>query len=331
MIRFLIAAALALAAAPGLAQQGDWRHAESGVSIPREFGDLRVGDEREFGDAGRFDVIVQLGSDREPATLYVYRSAYPNPALWFDRVRTAMNENVGAQGVAAAPRAITLGGAPSPNALREEFDLPAGGQWRATSVAIIQAGEWIVKARVTSATLDRAGVAERMDRLLAALRFATPLPAPHPLRVPVPCADNPTLGGNAIRRDDGRAVASVNGVAVYAEARGHGGLAADPGAWCRARSDIPPQYGTAYRRLDGSEWIVLVSDSGRAVSARVLQPTLPGLPENSAASFASLPQSTRVVNLFDGLPDIGRTFVEAVPVVSGQSRGMAEISVGPDE
>ena len=330
MIRALIAAALALAAAPALAQQGDWRHAESGVSIPRQIGDLRVHDEREFGGAGRFDVVLQLGSDPEPVTLYVYRSAYPNPALWFDRVRTAMNANVSAQSVQAAPRAVTIGGAPAPNALREEFDLPAGGRWRATAVAIVQAGEWIVKARVTSATLDRAGVGVRMDRLLEALRFARPLPAPHPLRVPAPCNDNPALSGGVMRdgREDGVAAASVTGVIEFAEARGNRGLAADPSAWCRAQTDIPLQYGTAYRRNDGGEWIVLVSDSGRAISARTLTPAAS---VRGAATFVSMPQATRVVNLFDGLPDIGRAFMEAVPVMAGQAPGLAEISVRPNE
>ena len=150
---------------------------------------MRVGEETEFGGAGRYDVVVQLGEATEPATLYVYRSAYPNPALWFDRVRTAMNRNVNAGGVQAEPRAITLGGAPAANGLREEFDLPAGGQWRATAVAIVQAGEWIVKARITSATLDRAGVGARMDaaarraalrrvRCPRRIRCACPRPAP---------------------------------------------------------------------------------------------------------------------------------------------------------
>lgn len=328
MIRIMIAAALGFAAVPAAAQQRDWRHAESGVSLPREIGDLRVGQEQEFGGAGRYDVVLQLGEGQEPATLYVYRSAYPNPALWFDRVRTAMNTTVGATGVQAQPRTFTLGGAASPNGLREEFDLPQGGQWRSTAVAIIQAGEWIVKARVTSATMDRSGVAARMDRLLAALRFANPIPAPNPLRVPAACADDPEMTGAPLQngREEARAAASVIGVAVFAEARGHGGLATDPGAWCRAQTDIPAQYGTAYRRLTGGEWVVLISDSGRTVSARSLDPALP----RAVATFVNLPMSTRVVNLFDGLPPIGRSFIEAVPVISGQSRGIAEISVGRD-
>ena len=144
----------------------------------------------------RSDVIIQLaGSDRELVTLYVYRSAFPGAALWFERTRFAMRANLGAPTDAVAPRSFTLGAGTAPNGLREEIDLPAGGRWRATTVAIAQYGEWMVKARITSSEADAAALARRMDLLLAALRFPAAAPAAHPLTVPTPCTDANAMRG----------------------------------------------------------------------------------------------------------------------------------------
>jgi hypothetical protein len=324
MFRILTTSVLLALAAPAMAQ-GDWRHAQSGITVPGAAGDLRRGEPRDLSGGGGHDVMIQFGTDAEPATLYLYRSAYPNPALWFERTRLAMNTNVNSGAAGAAPRPFTLGAGAVPNGLREEIELPAGGRFRTTAVAIGQLDEWIVKVRVTSPSLDRAGIAARMDALLAALRLPSTRAAAHPLRLPAPCTDGRRLNGRPTRgdRDEAVAAASVVGMLELAEARGFGGLAAEPDAWCRETDGPPSQLGSAYRRRDGTAWVALVGDSGMAVSGRSLAPAGEG-----AATFTSTARSTRVAEVYDALPDLMAAINAAAPVLIGRSPGLAEISVG---
>ncbi|HEX8193109.1 MAG TPA: hypothetical protein VF552_09430 [Allosphingosinicella sp.] len=323
---YLFAAAIAampLAAAPAAAQGANWRHEATGISLPRSIGDMSLSREQDASGGRGNDVILQYGIEGTVVTVYVYRSAYPNAAMWFERTRLAMNQHVGADAVAAAPRSFTLGGASAPNGLREEIALPGG---RATGVAIAQIGPWMVKLRVTSERLDRAAVAERIDRLLAAFRFANPAPAPHPLTVPAPCGSGERMRGERLRNLNERnlAAASVVGLVALGHARAAGGgLAAEPSLWCRVtQTGLPVQYGSLYRLREGSGWVALVGDSGRAAAA--LPNLVPG--DVRAVLFASTPSSTQVVAAYDGMPDPDQAIPVALPVVVGQTQGVVELS-----
>jgi hypothetical protein len=325
MIRYVVAILVALAAlaAPAEAQER-WRHQDSGISLPRRVGEMRLSQEQDASGGGNYDVILQYGDGNTPVTVYVYRSAYPNAAMWFERVRLAMNEHVGTGG-AVAPRSFTLGGASAPNGLREETTMRGG----ATGVALAQIGEWIVKLRVSSSRLDQAGVAARIDQLLAAFEFARPTPAPLPLAVPGACEGGLPMRGERIGDVSSEALAGAAafGIVGYAQARGRSGLAAEPGLWCRVtRSELPPRYGTLYRRRDGTGWVALFGDSGRAAAA--WPSDVPG--ERVAYLWASTPASTQVVALYDALPDPNQALAIALPVVVGQGRGLVEIGTeGP--
>jgi hypothetical protein len=327
MKKFLFAAALASAAltaswaAPAAAQGESWRHAESGISLPRSVGDMDLSREQDASGGGNYDVVLQYGDAETPVTVYVYRSAFPNAAMWFERTRHAMNIGVGAGTAPANPRSFTLGGASAPNGLREEISLEGG---RAAGVAIAQVGQWMVKVRITSSRHDREAVAARMDRLLAALQFGRPAAAAHPLTVPAPCDGDVRMRGDRIRNVDERvlATASVWGLLGYGEARGMSGLAAEPAQWCRVTStQLPAQFVSLYRHRDGTRWVALVGDAGRAVSVSPVD--VPG--DVRAVLFASGPASTQVVAAYDGLPNADQAVQVALPVVVGQARGIAEI------
>ena len=319
-MRMLVATVCAaLAWATPAAAQENWSHAASGVSVARGIGDMQLNREQDASGSGH-DVILQYGSGPTAVTLYVYRSAYPNAALWFERTRLAMNAHVGSPERGVDPRPITVGGASAPNGLREDIAIP-GGQMRATSVAIVQVGEWIVKARVSSSQLDLAGVAERMDRLIGALRFEL-MPAPHPLRVPPVCADERRMDGAGIDRSRQAVAAAVAaGSAVADQARGRSGLAADPAAWCRVAAELPAQYGAVYRDAAGSAWVALIGDSGRAVSGVRLAEG----GDVGAATYVSTPGAVAVAGLYRDLPDPDAGLIAALPIVVGQQRGLAEI------
>ena len=323
MKTYLFAALIAASAfaTPAAAQGNRWRHQDSGISLPRSIGGMNLSREQDASGGGGHDVILRYAQGEDPITVSVYRASYPNAAIWFERVRIAMNMLAGAAGQAANPRTFTLGGGQAPNGLREEIALPAGG---ATGVAIAQAGEWLVKVRITSSTLSSAALAERMDRIIAAVQFARPVPAPHPLVVPGPCGDGTPMRGRRIGNVDTQmhARASVFGLVAFGEARGMRGLAAEPAAWCRiTNSAVPAQYGSIYRRRDGDGWVALLGDAGRSAAAGPID--LPG--EARAGLYVNAPASTQVVAVYDGMPDPGEAVPVALPVVLDQARGIAEI------
>ncbi|MFN3943954.1 MAG: hypothetical protein ACK4K7_03365 [Allosphingosinicella sp.] len=322
----IVAAALLGAAwtAPAIAQQVDWRHPQSGIRLEGDLGGMQPSRERDLSDGAGLDVYFQLGTNDEMVTFYVYRSAYPNAALWYERTRHAMALNVGSGSVSAEPRQMSLGGA-NVNGLREEFDLPAGGPFRSTAVAIAHAGEWMVKIRISSASLGREEVAAKMDRLIAAVRLPEDAPtAARPLTVPAPCASSTESKARQRQRPSSSqvAAAAVGGIEVLAEARGHGGLAAEPSAWCRVASNLPTQIVSAYRHQQTGAWVVLVGDSGRAVAARALEPG-----GRNAAVYVSSARSTGVAGLYDGLPGVDEAVAAAIPVVAGQAPPLAEVSL----
>lgn len=319
MFRTWRAPALALAltfAMPSPASAQAWRHQPSGISLSTLPDGFRVGRENDNRRDGS-DVILQLGSDEEPATLYVYRSAYPGAAIWFERTRLAMRANVGAPTANVAPRSFTLGAATAPNGLREEIEIP-GGRWRATAVAIVQYGEWMVKARLTSSSGDAASVGRRMDALLGALRFPAAAPAARPLVVPAPCGESRDMNGRARARSSEDAVmAGIMLVGVHAQARGRDGLVANPEAWCRATSRHPATLVSLYRRRDGGAWVALISDSGVAAGAEAF--------DDKAMAFAASPSSTIAMQMFSGVPAPDSTIEAAIPYLVGRAQGMASV------
>lgn len=316
MVRLLLA--LFALAVPSLANAQVWRHDASGISLSALPDGMQLGRASDNRGDGS-DVYAQLaGSDRELVTLYVYRSAFPGAAIWFERTRLAMRANVGAPTDAVAPRSFTLGEATAPNGLREEIDLPAGGRWRATTVAIAQYGEWMVKARITSSEADAAALGRRMDLLLAALRFPAAAPAAHPLTVPSPCTDANTMRGRA-RAPSGEdsAMAGLMLVGAHAQARGNAGLVANPSAWCRDRSAHPEEVISLYRRRDGLGWVALLGDSGVAIGSEAI--------DEKAMTFAATPSATIFVQMFDGMPAPDGAIETAAPYAVGRAQGSASV------
>lgn len=331
MYKLVFVLSLVSAATALHAQADGWTHDKSGVSLPGRVDDMARGTSRDLSNGASLDVMTQYGSDLEPVTVYAYRSAYPNAALWFERTRIAMKTNVGQFEEGAAPRSFVLAGSPAPNGLREEYTLPAGGPWKATAVAMAQVGEWMVKARITSTSLDKAGVAAKMDRLLAAFRFARPAATAHPLVAPVTCDREVKLKGKLVRRKDdaGTAMALVQAIVPYSQARGNrSGLAVEPDKWCRARTALPEAQVTVYRQREGAAWVALLGDAGRSIAAYSLE-AFQG-PVNVAV-YSSDVSATRLAALYQGLPDPEKAVLQALPVAIGAAPGLGSLSTNEKE
>lgn len=318
-------AALWAALAPGAAQAERWRHRQSEIEIPDLPGGFDRGREIDNRRDGS-DVIVQLGSDNEPVTLYVYRAAFPNPALWFERVRHAVNVNVDAKGTNVEPRVFTLGDSPAPNGLREEIALPPSANYRTSAVAIAQYGEWLVKVRITSRSLGVEQVRARMDRLLAAIRLPGPVPTPARLVIPGLCPASPRRLEALPLRDSGLAAQAAGGLRAVDElARGRGGLAVDADAWCRVTDlGLPSQYATLYRRRDDEAWVALFSDSGIAVVGIPID-----LPDAAGGgSFVATSSMTGLVEIFNRMPAPELAIPNALPVLTGTREPVTRLAAG---
>ncbi len=324
----LLAGVLLCLVAPAAANAADLTHAATGITVPEKIGDMRLGEQRDLSGGKALDLMIQYGSETEPVTLYIYRAAFPNPALWFERTRHAMKLNVGLDTKGVAPRSFTLGGAPAPNGLREEAALNGVGPWQATAIAMAQAGEWMIKARITSQSLDKDGVAAKMDRLLGAIQFAKAPTSALPLVVPGGCENDASYAGKPREddRDKGLAAGMISGIAALSMSRGQTGLAADPNGWCRARSQHPAEHISLYRQRSGSGWVALLGDAGRAV---IGLPFEPATKTKGAAVLSSNPASVQIVGLFDGPPPPDSSVLASLPVVMGTQRGMVEIGFDP--
>jgi hypothetical protein len=300
---------------PAFAQM--WRHQQSGIAIRELPEGLRLGQVRQLATDGS-DVVVTLGREGDAVTLFIYRAAYPNPALWFERARSALNRSLLVTAGRVDARPFTLGPAAAPNGLREEIDLPAGARAKSTAVAIAQHGEWLVKLRITSLSDNGQRLRERMDELIAALAVPPQAQAPLPLRVPSACSNTPALAGRPIESPDPARLrpARETAQAVAREARARGGPAAAPGQWCRATTTLPPDLVSVFRRLDGKGWVVLFGDSGQAVSGQQ-HAGAPG-----AAVYGSMPSGTVLAAIYDSLPAPEAAVEAALPFASGRQRGI---------
>lgn len=319
---------LALALATGMAAQpawADWTHERSGITIPDVIGDMKRGDTRDTTGTGS-DVMLQYGSGPTLVTVYVYQSAFPNPALWYRRTLTAMGSALGTFDAANAARDFTIANAPRPNARRAAFDLWST-KYKATAVAFAQVNHWMVKIRITSETLDRAGVDARMDELLGAIRFDRPAIDPVPLTVPAPCDADISFTGKplddkAVRKLIGPAL--VTGMMVDGDARGHRGLAREPEKWCETKSGLPATVVSTFRQREGLDFVVLLGDAGLAVESR---PVDVDRHPSRIALYGSNTVDTKLIWIFDAMPDVTQGTMAAVAVLSGKSQSLGASAV----
>lgn len=322
MFQFAAAAiALSIVAVPAAAQ---WRHERSGVTLPDTIGDLRRGAERQIAQDGS-DTIIQYGTDDEPVTLYVYRASFPNPALWFDRTLAAMRTNVGSFDT-PTPQPFTLGTGTAPNGLRAAFPV-TGQRWKATAVAIAQHGEWLVKARATSSTLDAAGTARRLDALLGAVTFANVQRAALPLTDPAPCTAAASFSGKQKSSAELRAAGAVMGIVSFGSARGIGtGPAAEPAKWCRQALDGPmASAASLYRSLDGKAWTMLLGDAGMAASAY----DFGDMRQQGAGVYFTRTGPAMLAETYDALPPAELGAGAALAVLAGQKPALVTVGSGP--
>lgn len=227
---------------------------------------------------------------------------------------------------AAPPRTFSLGMSTA-NGIRSEVNLSGNPPWKSTGLAIAQSGEWLVKIRATSQTLDAGNLARRIDTVLNGMRLPKNELGSLPLTLPAQSGSGTRFAGKQIKTvDDSRkAGAAGAGMMIFAHSAGIAGLAAEPQNWCRAGS-VAGSDAAFYRSLDGNMWVALPTDAGVAISAQML----PGPAGPGAATYVSEPGGTVLTAIYDALPDPATALVQSTAVMEGRDQALAAITTRKD-
>jgi hypothetical protein len=220
----------------------------------------------------------------EAVTIYVFRSTYPNAALWFERADAIIKRVWTSKGLGDSGKISTFsfGGSPVPNGMQRTYAM--SGPNKSTSIAVIQIGQWLVKIRSTSTSLDVPSQEARMTRIIGALKTSDPIKTANPLTLPEDCAGGShsvfdTLGSKVIAKPKGEAILMAGMVALTVAADAAGGpdsVAIVPEKYCRGAllgGDIAALYWRKDEKAKG--WTMLLADSGRSMSG-VPMPILDG-------------------------------------------------------
>ena len=161
--------ALAEPATVEIAENADWSHQWTAMRFPAQWGDFSRQQIVQFQD--RESDISARYSDAAGTVLsiYIYRPGFASAPIWHDRALVAMGADdvmFGTDGV-LGKRTATF----APNGSEIESGLltvlTSNGDFRSTGLGIYQAGEWLVKLRLSSRRLDPEGLEELLRKVLS--------------------------------------------------------------------------------------------------------------------------------------------------------------------
>lgn len=323
MIRMALTAAV-IAILPGVAR-ADWVHKPTGLRVPDRIGDdLSKGETRDASGGEQANIWVQYGTGDDAATLYVYRSAYPDAGLWFHRTETAMRGNVGLAGDSPPPTELKLFGAAVPNALRQTYALDSAAKgYRSTALMIVNHGEWLLKIRLSSKSLDAGALGERLDRFAASMRIDSAETGSIAHVADCTAAPSPAIATPVTDRDEQMRTLVEGGTIAQMAARGSTGLAKNETNWCRESNAALAPIATLYRAKGGSDWIMLIGDSG--VAATTASTFIETKPKRSGL-FLQTPTSTALIGAFEQPPAVDVAIRDYLgPVLSGRRQPIASV------
>lgn len=294
-----------------------WKHAETGIiargtmlGLPR----TSISDSTE----NERDVALQFeDADRATSlTYYIFHPAELSVPMWFDRARTQIELRdifggvtpATAEPVAFAPPRSTVSAA-----LRQVF-ATARGPVRATGLAVLPIGEWLVAIRLSSVALDPAALDTKLGEAIAALDWPANATQPTIVAVPIHACSSTLTFKKAKLLKPSMMQALLGGAGALA-AKDH--KEANPVTWCR-NGEATSDYGvyradeqkTAYTLAIGDSGRVatvggglggLLGDGGYEVSFRDLDGSTSTFP-----SFDRLPQPPQLLSLVSGSAPVSR-------------------------
>lgn len=318
---FLLALMLAT---PALAQNGPqpikaplnkpYRHSFSKLVLPPVLGGLPRESITAFvPETPDLDMATEYRSadGSEDITVYVSRVASGAMPIWFDQARHAIESRSNVYGTVLpleAPVSFIPPGRANAAGLAIAFS--PGIAWKSTALAMAPLGEWMVKIRYSSKTLDAAAMRTRIEQLFGELGWPAKLdPAPDAALTKV-CAD-PILFDDKAKDapQDGASVLLNSLFTQVGSDIAKKDKDAQPVTWC-----VDPGWqmkGRIYRPNGAKDqYLVTIDDGGIAVT---VSPDfqLPGDDKGKPATPAwgvHLVLLDRTINYRsqDGLPGPGR-------------------------
>ena len=247
-----------------------YRFRHSRLAVPAVLdGVPRVGIE-QFG-SDELDVFARYERGTDMITVYVYRQVSGAVPVWFDRARAsieARSELFGTVTPTVAPVAFTPPGQTTASGLIGAWSI-SKPPYRGTALALLPMGDWLVKVRYSSQTLDGPAVAARMPALLDALDWPRTVAAAAPAAPVTDCTTPLAYPVTAQVVRDEQALSSsaltsslFSAALTRAEAKGKSEMPAP--VWCRDTG--PVQLGGVYRPGSATDrYLLAFSDAGRGV------------------------------------------------------------------
>jgi hypothetical protein len=266
LLAVILVASVAARDLPVPADKG-WQHARTGLILPARLDGLartRLSDNTQ----GEYDVLAEFADpDRSViATLYVYQPAIDDVAMWFERSRAQIQQRDvygGVEATTAEPVAFAPPGASgAPSALRQTFR--AERAYKSTALAMMPLGRWLIAVRLSATKLDTGALDERLTRLIAAIRWPSPLPDA-PVLHPIPACPAALAFDHAkvVKTQGADVLMTLLGASIASDPKVH--HEEKPVAWCLD----PATTRTAgiYRSIDGAKgYVIALQDAGRTVS-----------------------------------------------------------------
>lgn len=277
----LIAAILIASAMPALAQtkpaplttktDKPFKHDNSGITLPVTLLGFPRNEGQEYVKP-QLDVAFRYfpADTSEEVSVYIYRVTSGVPSLWFDVSSASIEQrqSFGRKTRFDMPLAFTPPGQSTASALKAAWTL-SDAPYRSTALAIVPVGEWLVKIRYSSTTLETASLVRRLDEVIAAIGW------------PATAAN----ASAATRMEDCTVVLKLDGKSNPLPQEGAAALGdallstlmSKPDrkavAWCRDRTVKSPV--PVYRPAGTNDsYLAAVTDSGHAVWVR---PSVGGL------------------------------------------------------
>jgi hypothetical protein len=314
LIKWFLALALALGSVAAAAQrqgsEGRYTHRGSQMIAPNAIEGMNRSEIRDLSGTDR-DVMIhyRTADNSNFLTVYFYRSPHRSAALWFEQARRALEANPVLGGALGSRPVVTFAtpGATSPDGLLVSYKL--GDQFRSTAVAVATVGNWIVKLRMTSSTLDEDALSQRV--IAAAQALGWPQRQADAAAAIAPCAERlpaPTEARSARAEGPARTEAQRRLVATA-----HG---AELPALCFDR-----QEGLlgVYRESGENGYLLALGDNGRFARVRQVDANASGL---YAVEFYDL-NAAYLAGFFRGMPTPEQALQASDAAYRAQADGVA--------
>jgi hypothetical protein len=287
-----------------------WQHAQTGLILMSDIAGLHRTELADFGDS-ELDILAQYDdpSRDTEASLYLFHPALQSVPMWFDRAVTTLGNHdiYGGVTAVAPPHAFARPGAAVADSLRETF-VPAKSELKATALAVIPIGDWLLAIRLSGKTLEPAALDTLLTKIVAGLRFAGPVAA-SPAAVPVAaCTSAISFKHAKLKKPDmtdallGATLATM----TSADAEKSGETVSPPLVWCR--DSIAGNTYAVYRQDDGTPaYVMALGDAGRTIG---VSGSIAGLLDKKpgfSVTFNDLDKSL-IYPSYDALPEPAQVF-----------------------